>query len=178
MKLLNNETLDEIKSLAQEVCQREFCQFYDLEFTGGGNRVLRIFVMRQDGSVSFDQCAEVSRGLSWLLDTHDVIPGGSYNLEVSSPGLERRLKEKWHFEGAIKEIVKLNLSRPLDIPRGVDKKVAQQMERAKQLKGPMIEVIDDGVVVESNKLHWKVPFDNIQRAQVVFDFQKTTQKKG
>ena len=177
MVLLSDDTLTELKNLAQEVCQRESCRLYDLEFIGGGrNRVLRVFVLGLNGRVTIDKCAEISRGLSWLLDTQDVITSGRYNLEVSSPGLERQLKEKWHFEGAIKEVVKFSLTRSLDIPDGVNEEMAQRVSRVKQLRGVIVEVLDDRVVVEFNGVCWKVLFDDIRKAQVVFDFKKATRE--
>ena len=127
--MLSDKTLHKLKELAEEVCQRESCRLYDLEFAGGSQgRVLRIFVTGIKKDVSLEQCADISRGLSWLLDTHEnLIPGDSYKLEVSSPGLERILKEKWHFEEAINESVKLSLHQPLttlpeELPEPFDSK--------------------------------------------------------
>ena len=123
MSLLDQNNLQDLKKLAQEVCQRESCRLYDLELTGGGkSRVLRVFILGVDQSVGLEQCAEVSRGLSWLLDTQEhIIQGNSYGLEVSSPGLERTLKEKWHFEEALQELVKVNLYKALEkLPDGIE----------------------------------------------------------
>ncbi|MEK6554972.1 MAG: ribosome maturation factor, partial [Bdellovibrionota bacterium] len=92
--MLNEEKTEKIKGLAQEVCEREGCSLYDIEFVGAGrHRVLRIYIEANgEGQVTVEQCANVSRGLSLQLDVEDVIPGGQYELEVSSPGLERMLK--------------------------------------------------------------------------------------
>ena len=139
--------------------------------------MLRVFVVASGCGVNVDQCADISRGLSWLLDTQNIIPDGRYNLEVSSPGLERQLKEKWHFEGAVQEVVKFHLIRPLNIPEDIGEKMTRRMGQVKRLKGMIVEVLDNRVVVESDGLCWEVLFDNIQKAQVVFDFKKAIQGK-
>lgn len=59
--------------------------------------VLRLYVDRREGGVTLDECAEVSRQISHLLDVEDLIPG-SFRLEVSSPGLTRRIKDPREFE--------------------------------------------------------------------------------
>ncbi len=59
------------------------------------------------GGVSIEDCANVSRGLNLRLDVEDVIPGGQYELEVSSPGLDRKLTQGWHFEKAVGKTVQV-----------------------------------------------------------------------
>lgn len=174
MVLLSDKSLHELKKLAQEVCQRDSCRLYDLDFTGGSQcQVLRIFAMRADENISLEQCANISRGLSWILDTQeDLIPSGSYSLEVSSPGLERILKEKWHFEEAIQEFVKFKLHHPLEkLPDGISEKLTKKASRSKHFSGFIIEVQDNKVIVEFEQHYWEIYFDNIKRAQVTYNFK-------
>src|SRR5690606_5845181 len=94
------QNLPKMKDLATEICSANGCQLYDLEFSPGSKgqgRRLLVYV-EKSGGVSLDDCEKVSKLLSDALDSENLIPDGEYALEVSSPGLERPLKEKWHFE--------------------------------------------------------------------------------
>ena len=173
---MNEKKFNEVKALAQEVCQRESCRLYDIELgEGGKNRVLRMLVLGTKRGASLDQCAEISHGLGWLLDTQDLMPSGSYGLEVSSPGLERSLKARWHFEEAIEESVKFTLFQPLDTLDKTHEEAARPVKGAKHIKGIITEVLEDRILVEVDKACWEIFFDNIQKAQVIFDFKKVPQ---
>lgn len=78
---------------------------YDAEFRGAS---LLVMVDGPDG-INLDQVASISRTISRHLDEDDPIPG-KYTLEVSTPGLERRLRRSDHFLGAIGESVKVKLN--------------------------------------------------------------------
>lgn len=100
--------------IASEVCERESVQLYDWELTGvGGSRILRVYIDRAGASIGIEDCSNVSKGLNLLLDVEDLIPGGSYHLEVSSPGLERVLKRRAHFQAAIGKRVYIKTFSPL-----------------------------------------------------------------
>lgn len=163
--MLSAEKIEKIKSLTQEVCEREGCLLYDIEFTGAGkHRVLRVMVEGKAEAVTIEQCANVSRGLSLLLDVEDIVPGANYDLEVSSPGLERPLREKWHFEKAVgKKISVVTL-------------VTVEGQKNQSLKGTLSAVSDDGFTIEMEKGSAQVEFANVKRAQVLFEYVKNGKK--
>jgi len=99
--------LEQIRQFAEDVASREGCLLYDLEYRDGPGRTLRVFIDKQSGGVGSDDCANVSRGLNLRLDVEDVIPGGAYELEVSSPGLDRKLTQSWHYGAALGKTIKL-----------------------------------------------------------------------
>lgn len=89
---IQDDFLTRVRALAREVCEREECELYHVEFVSGPNgRILRVYIDRPQGDVSLEHCSQVSRGLNLLLDVEDIVPGGHYDLEVSSPGIERKL---------------------------------------------------------------------------------------
>lgn len=97
------------ESIAAEIDKR----IYEVEFKKEGHDwFLRVFLFGGNG-VSIDDCEYVSRKLSDKLDETDPI-AEPYCLEVSSPGIERILKEDWHFETAIGENIEIKLYAPLD----------------------------------------------------------------
>jgi len=90
--------LDRIREIADRVISSSGLELVDLELLGGGkSRVLRIFIDKP-GGVTHEDCASVSREVGTILDVEDAVPGGSYLLEVSSPGLDRKLVSAADFE--------------------------------------------------------------------------------
>ena len=80
--------------IARRAAESEGLEVVETEWTGG---VLRIFIDRPDG-VTLSDCEKVSKQVSAVLDIEDVVPGNRYQLEVSSPGLDRKLLKTEDFE--------------------------------------------------------------------------------
>jgi ribosome maturation factor RimP len=88
------------------------CEWWGCEFgQQGRNAFLRIYIDKSSG-VGIDDCEQVSRQVSALLDVHDVIPG-EYRLEISSPGIPRPLFYPEQFQRYLGDTVQLKLSQPL-----------------------------------------------------------------
>ena len=82
---------DKIREIAERVSSMHGVELVEAELRGGGKaRMLRVTIDKPEG-VTHEDCADVSRDLSTVLDVEDAVPGGSYTLEVSSPGLDRKL---------------------------------------------------------------------------------------
>jgi len=81
-------------------------ELYDIVQTKENKKnILRVFITATDG-ISLEKCSEVSRMISPVLDLYDPIHG-EYNLEVSSPGIERKLKTLKHYQGSVGENIKI-----------------------------------------------------------------------
>ena len=84
--------MEKINAIASRVAATHGVEMVEAELKGGGKaRTLRVTIDKPTG-VTHEDCANVSRDLSVILDVEDVVPGGSYTLEVSSPGLDRNLR--------------------------------------------------------------------------------------
>jgi ribosome maturation factor RimP len=100
-------------------------EMYDLEYFKQGKRwVLRVFIDNAERPISINDCEIVSKELSAILDYYDVIPD-SFLLEVSSPGIERKLKKNSDFirfkgEEVVVNFLKSNLSPVIGILEGID----------------------------------------------------------
>lgn len=110
-----------LRELLEPVVRSEGLMLVELQLRSeGSGQVLRLYVDRPEGGVTLDECALVSRQVGDLLDVEDLIPV-SYRLEVSSPGLTRRLKNDREYEifagRAAKLVVKDEQGRT-DILRG------------------------------------------------------------
>ena len=105
------DQLDRIREIADRVAVAEGMELVDVEFVGRGrNAVLRIF-LDKPGGITLRDCEMVSGQVGAILDVEDFIPG-SYTLEVSSPGLDRRLVKPADFERFAGREVRLVLKAP------------------------------------------------------------------
>jgi len=99
--------IDVLRETAQSVAASFGLEIYDIVCRASGPRgKIQVFLSRPEGSVTLDDCESVSRQLSRELDVLDPI-SGRYDLEVSSPGLERPLREAWHWRRSVGETVAL-----------------------------------------------------------------------
>lgn len=112
-----NETVTErVWQIAEPLVTHEGLEVVDVEFhRESRGTVLRVYLDREGGggAVSLDDLTRVSRQLGDLLDVHDAVPG-SYNLEVSSPGINRRLRRPEHFRRYVGCKVRVRTVGPLD----------------------------------------------------------------
>ena len=90
--------LNTIREIAGRVATAQGLEVVEVEMRGGGKaRTLRITIDKPEG-VTHEDCANVSREVSTILDVEDAIPGAAYTLEVSSPGLDRKLSRAEDFQ--------------------------------------------------------------------------------
>ena len=105
-----DETLEK---LALDVCERHGVYIYNTEYKKEGSEYyLRLFIDK-DGGVTIEDCENVSREISPLLDDLTFIKE-AYIFEVSSPGIDRALTRDWHFEKVMGEEIDIKLFAPLD----------------------------------------------------------------
>ena len=103
-----------IHQIAERVARTHGCELVDAELKGGGKaRTLRVTIDKPEG-VTHEDCANVSRELSTVLDVEDAVPGGSYTLEVSSPGLDRNLTRSEDFERFTGSRMKIMTREPVN----------------------------------------------------------------
>jgi ribosome maturation factor RimP len=105
--------LDRVRQTVERVAASSGLEVVEVDFRGGGkSRMLRIFIDKP-GGVTHQDCADLSRELGTILDVEDAIPGGSYVLEVSSPGLDRALRRAADYERFTGSRVKLTTREPI-----------------------------------------------------------------
>jgi ribosome maturation factor RimP len=137
-------------------------ELYDVEVTSGAITV----TVTRPGGVDLEALASANSVLSAYFDDHDPMPG-RYNLEVSSPGLERRLRTRAHFEGAIGETVTLRIT-----PAGGS---------AERVTGILRAADERGITVEADGVERPAAYSEIERARTVFVWgsaPKPTPSKG
>jgi ribosome maturation factor RimP len=106
--------LEHIRGIAARVAGSSGLELIDVEMRGGGKgRMLRI-VIDKAGGVTHEDCAALSREVGTILDVEDAVPGSSYTLEVSSPGLDRKLSGAADFTRYTGSRVKLMTREPVN----------------------------------------------------------------
>lgn len=132
------------------------CYIYDVEYVKeGGGRVLRIYADKESGGISIDECETISRAVSAALDTSDPIKE-NYMLEVSSPGIERKLRQPEHFEKYIGETVDVGLFKAVN--------------GSKQLCGELAGYEDKTVILKTDDEEIKIPQNETTFVKLHFDF--------
>jgi ribosome maturation factor RimP len=126
-------------------------ELVDLELHTGGSGVLRLFIDSDDG-ITVDDCARVSHQVSGILEVEDPIPG-HYVLEVSSPGVNRKLRTRQHFEKFVGERLKLELDSPREDGR-------------RRYAGVLKDVGESGIEVEVDRQRFQFSFQEIGTAQL------------
>ncbi len=123
---------------------------YDVELERGTLNV----VVNKEGGVDLESLTKANRVISEWLDENDPIPG-RFTLDVSSPGLERRLRSPEHFASALGEVVTLRETR--------------EGEATRRLEGTLLEASDTTVSIHDEQLgRVVVPLSSIERARTVF----------
>ena len=148
--------LSRICEIAERVATSEGMEVVEVEFRKGPHSLLRIFIDKPAG-ITHGDCEVISSQVGAILDVEDLIPT-SYTLEVSSPGVERKLTRASDYERFAGKKVKLILKQPQDGRR-------QLVGRLGGLENGVVSVtLDQGGCVP-------VPFDNVERANLVFEWK-------
>ena len=143
---------DELAALLEPTVERLGYELSDLEVKlGRGSGVIRLFIDHPDG-IGLDDCEKVSLAVSALLDVEDPVPG-HYDLEVSSPGLDRKLTKHEHFHRFTGETVKVQTRLPID--------------GRKRYRGTLTAVEDDSIVVDVDGQAYTLPMAMIDTARLV-----------
>jgi ribosome maturation factor RimP len=124
-----------------------------IEFDGR-QRVLRVYIDNPAG-ITLDDCSRVSYQVSGVLDVEDPIPG-RYQLEISSPGMDRPLFAPEHFERFKGEMVRLQLARPI--------------EGRRRFKARLLGLEGETVVLKDGEETFRIPYESIEKARLSPEF--------
>ena len=146
-----------VKDIAKDAAKRFDCSLFDVEYKKeGSDYVLRVYIEKEnpDENISINDCENVSRYLSDLLDESDPIPN-AYMLEVSSPGIDRPLRNKDDYERYK--------------GRNVDIGLFTKINGEKNLSGALLGYDDDYIIIDTNGVI-KVPLDKISSIKLAISF--------
>lgn len=165
--MVDKVTLEKIEVIASEAALANGCQLYDLEFVNSREgRILRVYIDKKDGGASLEDCSAVSKSLNDVLDQQDLVPGAEYNLEVSTPGLERSLIKEWHFEAAVGKKIWAKLKQSLSV-YGMQNKTYNP---SKQVSEILKSKEGTDLVFELHGELVKIPLSEIEKSHMVFEY--------
>lgn len=168
-----NEEEESIRQVIEPLLESEGFELVRIRLKRSNQKsILAIFIdtKDQENGVILENLADVSRLLSDVLDAQfadNNALNGPYDLEVSSPGLDRPLTKLSHFKGALLKKIKLKLKFPNE-------------SGAKNIVGILHEVMNEGVIIAPEHIKEesvRVLFENIAGANLVFDFSDLDKNK-
>lgn len=150
---------DRLWGLIEPYVAAEGVELDDLEILSGG-KLIRVTI-DADETIGVDVIAELSRGIGRLLDAEDPIKG-AYTLEVSSPGLERKLRRSRHYEKSIGRTIKV--------------KTFAEIDGDKTHTGILTSADDTLFVMDVDGAERKITYDMVSSSRTVFVWEKPGQK--
>jgi ribosome maturation factor RimP len=150
MGIFMEEVKNRVSKLAKRVADELGVELFDIGLFGKDKLLLRVTIDKESG-VSLDDCERFSRALEAILDVEDPIPV-SYTLEVSSPGLDRPLREIKDFEKNTGKLSRIATS--------------EKIENQNLFIGRIVKVGSDSVRLLVNKREVDIPFEKIAKARL------------
>ena len=158
--------LDRIREAADRVARSLGLEIFDVEWKVGKQRFLRVYIDRPPDAanpghlgngvgVSHSDCQAVSEQLSVILDVEDLVPGPGYTLEISSPGLDRKLIKPGDYERFVGRLANIWLNEPV--------------ENQKYFQGRLAGYADGVVKLSVRDREVAVPYAGIRKANLVVE---------
>ncbi len=145
-----DKRLEHIKSLANPVIEGVGYYLLDALFENDGEQVIWILVECEDGPVTLDKCAALSREIGFVLEAHDLM-SDRYRLNVSSPGLERPLTDVRQFQ------------------KNVGRKLRFKMD-GQLVEGKLVDFSDELLTLDLPECRKKVDLESIDDVRVIPSF--------
>ena len=146
--------LEKVSEAAERVARSEGLEIVDVEWKIGKQRFLRISIDKP-GGVSHSDCEAMSHQLSAILDVEELVPGPAYILEVSSPGMDRKLTKPVDFERFAGRLARISLAEPV--------------ENSTFFEGRLAGLLDGNVQLDVAGRQVALPLAGIRKAQLVVE---------
>jgi ribosome maturation factor RimP len=151
-----------LNNLIQPLVENLGYEFVGIEYASNPkNALLRIYIDERSRGIAIEDCEQVSREVAALLDVEDPI-SGNYNLEVSSPGLNRPIFSLEQFERFVGEVVSMTVFAPVNTRR--------------KFKGELLAVAGNLVVIDQDGEKVGIEFENIVKSRLEPDYNAVFSK--
>ena len=147
--------LERIRDAAERAARAAGVEVVDVEWKIGKQRFLRVYIDKPEG-VSHSDCQAVSEQLGVLLDVEDLVPGPRYILEVSSPGLDRKLTRAADFERFVGRLARISTMEPVENSTFFEGRLAGHADGLvkMEVKGRIIELPLAGIRKANLVVEW------------------------
>ncbi len=142
---------ENIENFIMRACAEINCRLYHVEWCG---HCLKVYVDKERANIQLSECEKISKRIQLFLMAGGL--NSQWTLEVSSPGLERKLIQPWHFSSAIGKTIAFQYTHPMTNTK-------------KSFSGRLTQVNDKGLALDSG-LHFD--FNFIKEAHLVFQYPK------
>ena len=150
-----------LKEIADQAGSQNGCRMYD--FYRHRDR-LQFFIDKPKSEINLKDCEDVSHSLKFLIRTEFPEILDQKRLEVSSPGVEKQLREVWHFEEAVGKTIKVITTSSV---MSVDDKSQKTIE-SPSVTADLVSVEEDEIHLKEDHRKWVIPFSKIKQAHIVF----------
>lgn len=156
MSEITSPVMKEVTALIEPILDEMEIELVDIEYLSEQGRwILRVYVDKS-GGITLDDCARVSREIGDLIEVKDIFHQG-YVLEISSPGLNRRLKKEKDFERAVGKNLKIRM--------------ATSLKGQRNFRGSL-QSFQDGILCLNVKDDLiLLPYVDVEKANLVYDFE-------
>ena len=161
---------EKVESLLSSVINQLGYELYDVEYAKEGkDYFLRIYIDKPEG-IDLNDCEKVNNAINELLDEADYIKE-QYFLEVSSPGVERRIRKNKHFEASIGKEVDINLYSPITLKQDEINEKKKKNNTTKNISGILKSFDENNITleIESNE-EIKIERKNISNIKIKFNW--------
>jgi ribosome maturation factor RimP len=147
--------LERIRDAAERAARTAGVEIVDVEWKIGKQRFLRVYIDKPEG-VSHSDCQAVSEQLGVLLDVEDLVPGSRYILEVSSPGLDRKLTKAADFERFVGRLARISTMEPVENSKFFEGRLAGHADGLVKIdvKGRIVELPLAGIRKANLVVEW------------------------
>ena len=152
--MVNQEILEKVKEIVSTCLKDKGLELVEMKCHGKNRPVLAILADRREGGITIDECASVNNAMSEALDAADIFDSG-YVLEVSSPGVDRPLKEKDDFSRVINKKVRCFFKEPI--------------HNRYEIEGVVKEINDQSVSLDTDDGFMEIPYTGIRKAKQIID---------
>ena len=143
-----------LQKIVEPVVKALGFQLWGIEYLGQGRHTLLRIYIDKEGGINIEDCAEASRHISSILDVEDPI-SSEYRLEVSSHGLDRILFTQDQLNAHIGDVIKVRLT--------------ESFAGRRNFSGKLKNIVDDEIVLIVGDEEFTIPYELIEKANVVSD---------
>ena len=157
-----------IKEIAKTASEQNNCRVYDIY---KHRDRLQVFIDKKNQTVNLKDCENVFYSLRFLLQSELPYLLEKNRLEVSSPGIEKQLREKWHFEESVGRAIHLTTHSLVKIAS------KNRNFQTQSFTADLVSVSNDNLHLRYSRSEFSIPFSEIKNAKLVFKIKQTNNKE-